>query len=205
MQRFSINSANLFNFPRISQISDSYCGPATIQMLLANIGIKVRQKDIVAAAGVANVISEYGMRVDQMGKAVRNLSDQAQFYYKNKASINDIDTILTGYGYPVGVEWQGDFGVHESEDEAMDDGHYSIVIDVDMTLNQITLVDPYRDYLKADRIFSIREFTDRWWDTNEIKDTHTGKMKLLKDYHMIFGIIPKNIALSKVSGLITIT
>ena len=57
-------------FARSTQISEAHCGPAVIQMLLANLGIEVTQEDVAELGGETALIDLHGMRVDQLALAV---------------------------------------------------------------------------------------------------------------------------------------
>lgn len=91
------------------QISESHCGPAVIQMLLAYLGIEVAQDAVAEAGGANDLIEMNGMRVDQLAKAVSILAPQARFWWKTNADLDELVTIVRKYQYPVGVEWQGVF------------------------------------------------------------------------------------------------
>ena len=68
----------------------------------------------------------------------------------------------------------------EDEDDNPDYGHYSVIPYVDLEKKELIIVDPYKDFVSQDRIFSFDSFMERWWDTNEVIDPRTGKAKLLK-------------------------
>ena len=155
MQKISNNS--LFHFRKATQITESHCGPAVVQMLLGHLNIKVTQNVITKAAGATRTISESGVRIDQMTRAITNLACEADLWYKAHASISDIQTLLLDYGLPVGVQWQGLFT--DDEDEINDDtGHYSIVTRVDEEKQELIIADPYKDFAKQDRIITMQTF-----------------------------------------------
>ncbi len=199
-----------FLLPRFTQISESHCGPAVIQMLLANLGIEVSQEAIAEAGGATQLIELNGMRVDQLNQAVHKLAPQACFWYKDKASIQDLITLVEEYNYPVGVEWQGDFDTEveeEGEDnssETGDDdyGHYSIVTAVRPDKGVLVIDDPYKDFRNQDRIFTIQEFERRWYDFNEVTDPKTGKSRYVEDYHMLFLVTDKEENWPKELGMV---
>ncbi len=158
--------------PHIQQISEDHCGPAVIQMLLANLGIEASQTEIAEAAGVIPKNLElYGTRVDQLADAVSKLSPQTKLWYKEHAGLSDIQTVLDQYHYPVAVEWQGLFDeeLDMSEDDSDDYGHYSVVTYVDIENLQLIMVDPYKDFADQDRIIKTDIFLKRWWDINQSK------------------------------------
>jgi len=158
-------------------------------MLLDNLGIRVTQRQVETAGGAAKRIKKYGMRVDQLGKAVKKLTPQTEFWFKDHGTINQLRMILNRYDSPVGIEWQGLF---ETKGEHVNDGHYSIVANIDDKKKELIIVDPYKDFVYQDRIFSIGKFIRRWWDTNDIVDPKTKKKKTVKDIKMFFVIVPKN-------------
>jgi hypothetical protein len=181
------------NFARVTQISEAHCGPAVIQMLLANLGIEVTQEEVAELGGATELIDLHGMRVDQLALAVRLISPNVQFWYKDHAKLRELITLVKNYKYPVGVEWQGLFGSEDDDDDDDDSdyGHYSVVTHVDTKRKELIIVDPYKDFVSQDRIFSFDTFTSRWWDTNEITDPETGQERLVPDYHMMFIVTPK--------------
>lgn len=189
-----------YHLPQFTQISESHCGPAVIQMLLSNLGIDVSQESVAEAGGARDLIELNGMRVDQLAQAVLHLAPQVRFWYKDHSSLVELTLIVSHYRYPVGIEWQGLFedfdedGDDEEDDSESDDddfGHYSIVTHVDRQKRQLIIADPYKDYISQDRIFSFAEFEERWWDTNEVTNPKTGRPHLVEDYHMMFILTPK--------------
>jgi hypothetical protein len=190
------NSAPLPNLSlnRVCQISESHCGPAVIQMLLANLGIAVTQEAVAEAGGATSLIDLHGMRVDQLALAVKELAPAAQFWYKDNATLEDLIALIIQHRYPVGVEWQGLFDTDPTntgeEAHEEDYGHFSVVTHVDLAKQELIIADPYKDFVSQDRIFSFNTFVKRWWDTNEVPDPATGTSKLVEDYHMLFIVTP---------------
>jgi predicted double-glycine peptidase len=182
---------------RVKQITSYHCGPAVVKMLASCQGVAVKQADIVAAAGIGRRLKIYGMTVAEMGRAVNRLWPQLQLWSKDNASLKELQELVNAYGQPVGVEWQGVFEEYEDEDN----GHYAVVVQIDMANNVILLADPFKKYAGKDRRFSIIDFEHRWWDTNEIIDSRTGKHKLMKDYHMMFIVTPKGATFPEILGM----
>jgi hypothetical protein len=175
------------------QISESHCGPAVVQMLLANLGIEVTQEAITEAGDAVATIEEYGMRVDQLAQAVRQVAPEVAFWYKTHSRINDLITAIHTYKHPVGVEWQGLFDSvdeiledEDDEDEESDYGHYSIISYIDRRTRQLIIIDPYKDFVDQERIFPIAVFRRRWWDTNLVTDPQSGKGYYLEDRRLMF-------------------
>jgi hypothetical protein len=204
MQRKSNRIDFNFHAPQFTQISESHCGPAAIQMLLAQCGVIVSQQQIAEAAGVTGLIEMNGTRVDQLAQAVRILAPGLQFWYKAHSSLEELITLISEHHYPVGVEWQGLFEDDDSEAEHEpgeplgdsetgdnDYGHYSLVIYTDEAAQQLIIADPYKDYISQDRIFTCKEFVNRWYDYNEITDPQTGEARIVEDYHMMFIVAAK--------------
>lgn len=188
----------VFNFQNTSfmQISESHCGPAVVQMLLSNLGVEVSQEAVAEAGGAKELIELNGMRVDQLALAVHLLAPQTQFWFKEHSKLRELVDLLHCYRVPVGVEWQGQFeddeeGEGEAETGDEDYGHYSVITHADRRKKQLIIVDPYKDYIGQDRIFSFKEFKQRWWDYNEVPDPLTGEIRLVEDHHMMFIITPQ--------------
>lgn len=177
---------------RFQQISESHCGPAVIQMLLNATGLFVTQEAIAAAAGVEQTIEERGTRVDQLALATSKVAPHLSFWYKYHSTIEDILYVLNR-GYGVGVEWQGLFYKTLEEQQENDDGeagHYSIISYLDEELEQLILVDPYKDFANQNRILPISTFLQRWWDTNDIIEPFTGQKRTIVDEQLLFFITP---------------
>jgi hypothetical protein len=183
-----------FHQQRFMQISESHCGPAVIQMLLSNQGFDVTQEDVAEAGGASTLIELNGMRVDQLALAVHRLTPQVTFFYKDHCTINELVRIVSDYRHPAGVEWQGVFG-DEPGDETEDDdyGHYSLVIQAERRSRQLIIADPYKDYFSQARIFSFQEFDQRWFDYNEVTHPVTAEASLIKDDHLLFVIVQRNV------------
>ena len=181
---------------QIQQISEAHCGPAVLEMLLETVGVEVTQDMIVETLGIEDMIDEQGVRPDQLGTACVRLAPQIKFWYKYHADLDDVLAVLER-GYAVGVEWQGlfykseDIERKESSDEG-DYGHYSIISYYDKENQQLIIVDPYKDFANQDRIFDVPVFLRRWWDTNEIMDPETGRMRIETDERLIFFITPQD-------------
>lgn len=183
-----------FHHDRFTQIGESYCGPAVIQMLLHHLGIEVAQKAVAEAGGAGELIEQHGMRVDQLSRAVRKLAPQTCFWYKDHSMIEDLVRIVADYDYLVGVEWQGLFeDTLEEETQDGDYGHYSVVTMADSKSRKLAIVDPYKDFRSQDRIFTFEFFLSRWWDTNDFPDPLTGTSHLVEDRQMMFIITPEEV------------
>src|SRR5512143_2360526 len=168
-----------FHLDRFTQISESHCGPAVIQMLLNYLGVEVSQQAVAEAGGASDLIELQGMRVDQLGRAVQRLAPQTSFWYKDHSTLEELVRIVTDYRYLVGIEWQGVFeDTLEEETQEGDYGHYSVVCMVDSINRKLVIVDPYKDFRAQDRMFSFEFFMTRWWDTNEVADPLTGEKRI---------------------------
>lgn len=187
------------SFERKTQISESHCGPAVVQMLLSHIKIRATQKAITEAAGLTGIISGNGMRVDQMETAIKKLGLDAQLWYKMPATLEDIQTIITVYHYPVAVQWQGLFTEDEEESDE-NTGHYSIVTGIDVATQELIIVDPYKDFSGVDRRIKVSTFLKRWWDVNDVP---FGKrvIKSIHDDELLFIVTPKDVSLPESLGL----
>jgi hypothetical protein len=187
---------------RFTQIGESYCGPAVIQMLLHHLGIEVAQEAVAEAGSASDLIEQNGMRVDQLDQAVRQLAPQTRFWYKDHTMIEDLVRIVADYDYPVGIEWQGLFeDTLEDETQDSDYGHYSVVTMADSNSRKLVIVDPYKDFRSQDRIFTFEFFMSRWWDMNNFPDPLTGKDLLVEDRQMMFLITPEEETFPRLLGM----
>jgi ABC-type bacteriocin/lantibiotic exporter with double-glycine peptidase domain len=184
---------------RIEQITENHCGPAVIQMLLENIGVSASQEEITEAAGATHTIETHGTRVDQLAKAVNTLAPIARLWYKEHASLADLETVLNEFKYPVGVEWQGLFADMDDDDD--DYGHYSIVAHIEKAKDELIVVDPYKDFVDQSRIVKLSLFQSRWWDFNEVKDLETGEKTFKKDEQLFFVVVPLSVAFPAELGM----
>jgi hypothetical protein len=181
-----------FKLRHVCQITDAHCGPAVVQMMLSHLGIDVRQEDVAEAAGVTDFIHMHGTRVVELAQAVERLAPSARFYWKDHASLDDIDEVVSGHGYPVGVEWQGVFDDADPEKNDPDYGHYSVVAHVDRAAGRLVIVDPYKDYFERERELPCDLFERRWWDHNEVRDPGTGETRLVRDERLMFVVVPSD-------------
>jgi hypothetical protein len=184
---------------RIEQITENHCGPAVTQMLLENIGINAAQEEITDAAGATHTIETHGTRVDQLAKAVQKLAPIAKLWFKEKASVQDLEYVLDVCKFPVGVEWQGLFDDVDDEDD--DYGHYSIIAHIDQVKDEVIIVDPYKDFVDQNRIVKISTFLNRWWDFNEVKDPDTGEKTFKKDEQLFFVVAPLSVTFPAELGM----
>jgi ABC-type bacteriocin/lantibiotic exporter with double-glycine peptidase domain len=182
------NSPNqsFLRMKRVQQITSSHCAPAVLQMLLSFWSLDIDQAQITQAAGAQDKIYDYGVIYPELALAVERLAPDLTFWYKKNASLNDLVKLIKVYEVPVGVEWQGVF----EEDEDDDNGHYGVVTDVDLRNNVILISDPYGKYAGKDRSFTIDFFQRRWWETSEVRNPQTGKTYILKDYQLLFTVLP---------------
>jgi hypothetical protein len=75
-----------------------------------------------------------------------------------------------------------------------------MVADVEIADDLIVLRDPYREFSRQDRFFSLKWFVSRWWDENE--NTINSYPLMIRDDHMIFIITPKGAYFPKSLGMI---
>ena len=215
-----------FNQPRFMQISESHCGPAVIEMLLSNLGIEVSQEQVADAGGATSLIELRGMRVDQLALAVHKLAPGLLFYVKEQATVEELVRAVHDYHYPVGVEWQGVFEdedaalydranknwspavtndlkemIQDSESQDTDYGHYSLVIRADRRRRELIIADPYKDYFSQARIFDFELFDRRWYDFNEMPVPGSDETETVKDDHLMFVVVRRNITFPRRLGM----
>lgn len=196
------NSERDFLTNRICQISESHCGPAVIQILLAHLGVQVTQEQVAEVGGARDTIAESGMSVTQLAAAVRQLQPEVQFWYKLNSNLQDVITLVDQHRYPVGVEWQWLFEASEAdEDDDGDYGHYSIILHVDTEQKLLAIMDPYKEFYTQNRVFSFEMFDRRWWDYNPVVNPKTGRTRYVKDVRMMFIITPQDAAFPAALGM----
>lgn len=182
-----------------AQITDSHCGPAVVSGLLGFYDIKVTQDEVVEAANVKSRLKKHGMRPDQMAKAIRLLAPNLNIWFKQNANRRDLDVLINKYELPVVVDWQGLFydTVKEERQKNPDGerGHYSIVVDINPEMDEITIADPYSDYVNSPRKFSYRWFKKRWWDVDHIIDRKTKEIDSIYTKKLILLAVPKELEL----------
>ncbi|HJQ13201.1 MAG TPA: C39 family peptidase [Anaerolineales bacterium] len=184
---------------RIQQITENHCGPAVIQMLLENVGVNASQEEITEAAGATHTIETHGTRVDQLARAVQELAPIAKLWYKEHASVEDLEYVLEECKFPVGVEWQGLFEDMDGDED--DYGHYSILAHIDQAKDEVIVVDPYKDFVDQSRIVKMSLFVSRWWDFNEVKDPETGEKDFKKDEQLFFVVTPLSVTFPAELGM----
>jgi len=200
---------------RVRQTNGSYCGPATIQILASHFGIPLDQEEVVDAAEVRDRIALRGMSVEQMAKAARKLLPDYTFWVKTEASLGDIEKMVRVYNYPVGVNWQGIFETTDYEDDLSEaqkeqyidepmckgeQGHYSVVVDLERAENFIRITDPYGHYSIKDRYLRLDEFENRWWD-DRMDYFEDGSKKYFYANRLMYAITPKGVRLPEEIGM----
>jgi len=207
---------------RSRQQTETYCGPATMQMLLSHYGITIQQQQVVDAAGVQATVELHGVPVNDLAKVVKIVAPEMKFWVKRFGTITELKKIVREYNYPVGVDWQGIFEIADEYDktgylgvteEALAEagysyesndgthGHYCVVVDVDTNENYIQLADPYGHYAEKDRFIRIQEFSNRWWDQDIRIDAMTGKEVVTDECRTFFVIVPANITFPEEMGM----
>jgi len=175
----SVISRPTVDLPAITQQTESHCGPAVLQMAFQFLGKQFTQDDVAGAAQVKKRIMKHGTRPDHLIKAVKKLTPEFQFWFKHPGSIEDLAVLIHKYHWPVIVNWQGLF--YDTLEEEMvynpdgEHGHYSVVVDVDLNNDKIIISDPYPDFAKHYRTFSLKWFETRWWDVDHVEGKKTKK------------------------------
>ncbi len=184
---------------RVAQISDAHCGPAVLRMLLSNLGInQTKQSEIVAASGVENRIWVHGVTVWELARAVNRLLPEVNLWYKDHATVDELDVLINQYRIPVGGEWQGVFREYDDGDS----GHYGVATYLNQELERIKIADPFSAFAGRDRIFKLPFFLKRWWDTNELTDPGTGQRRYFLDEKMMFVVVPNEVTVPSLFGMI---
>jgi ABC-type bacteriocin/lantibiotic exporter with double-glycine peptidase domain len=179
----------------IPQVSESHCGPAVLQMLLAYYGVNVTQETVVAAGRVKSSIIRSGMRPLKLAQATQALTPHLLFWFKNGADIKDLDLLVNMYRVPVAVNWQCLFydslEEEKREDPKGDHGHYSIVVGINPNKDKIVIADPYPDFAPKTRTFSLQWFKTRWWDAARDVHQKTKQVSLLRTRRFLFVLAPE--------------
>jgi RimJ/RimL family protein N-acetyltransferase len=199
---------------RVKQINGTYCAPASIEIMMSHFGIEANQDEIAECGISAAHARKNGMSIESMAKAIKTLYPEFSLWVKRESSLHDIEKMVREFNYPVGVDWQGYFEENEYEslppdeydvpDDPMlkgDEGHYSVVIDIDRGNNQIRLIDPYGHYSENDRYFGIEDFDNRWWDDRMDKNPD-GSKKYVFENKLMFVIVPRSVRVPEVLGMV---
>ena len=200
---------------RVKQITASHCGPAVLVTLLSHFGIEVTQEKIVEAAGIEKTVISRGMSVEQMARAINTAFPSMSFWVKRESEVEDLTRLVREYNYPVGINWQGIFkkgceydveGIGDESDGSLgEDGHYSVVIDVDPVQDFVRIADPYGSYAGKDRFFGIKKFVKRWWDDRMDYSRKTKEKKYVYENRLSFLVIPSAFDFPVELGMIKLT
>lgn len=188
----------MLRLKRISQISASHCGPATLQMLLCRYGYHYSQPQITQAAVAQKTIRRFGCRPDQLAQAVAKLAPDLQFWFKEKTQLSDLKTLVLSHHCPVGLNWQSLFYPTLAEEKRLDrmgdHGHYCLLAGFAPKPLKVCLIDPYRAYAKKTRCFSYRWFASRWYDKaiTPNKDQSSGKSIYIYTHRLSFVLTRKS-------------
>ncbi|MEO8580951.1 MAG: cysteine peptidase family C39 domain-containing protein [Patescibacteria group bacterium] len=189
--------------PRVVQQTDSHCGPAVLQLLYAHRKKNFTQDEIVAAARIGKLIKSRGSRPKQLAKAVQKLTPNLQFWFKQGATSEDLHTLIKKYKLPVAINWQGLFynTPEEERRSSGDRGHYSVVINIDPRKDSIRIADPYPDFARKPRTFSLEWFEKRWWDSARDKNPKSGRIESIETKHFIYILTPKSVTFPAKLGM----
>lgn len=186
--------------PPIKQESDSHCGPATLQLLYSYLNRSFTQEEIVAAAGITDRIIEHGTRPAELARAVSTLTPDLQFWFKPQASRQDLHQLICQHRWPAGINWQGMYYETPAEELTAepgkilgDNGHYSVIIDLELDRDEVVIADPYYEFSDKPRTFSLTWFEGRWWD--RVTDIHpvSAEAETIATQHLIFIVAPHSV------------
>jgi hypothetical protein len=167
-----------------------HCGPTSLEMMLSLHGLDVSQEAIAEAAGVQETISENGSRIDELGLAIKALVPGYVLVAKYDSSLDDLETLVEGLGLPTGIEWQGMFV--DDEGVPFEEGHYSVVVQVDRDAESITIVDPERRGALVEGKLSFADFQERWWEDNDIPSLADSDVKeVICNRGLLFVVVPE--------------
>ena len=120
-----------------------YCGPASLKMVLDYYGVEKSEKDL---AELTDCTMEVGVEGEKLVEVAKRLGLAGQI--KDDASLDDIRHFVLEKQVPVIVDWFDE-----------DDGHYSVVVDIDDT--HIYFVDPSIGMV---RTMALEKFWRVWFD-----------------------------------------
>ena len=183
---------------RIVQLP-AYCGPATLGMMLSQYGVIAGQRAIAQEGRAESLIQDLGTRIDQLALATRNIASHLRMWAKRNATFEDINTLINISGLPVGVEWQ-DVGANAQWED--DNGHYSVVIGIDMEDKTLTIRNPETCGDGTDQTHTFESFDKAWYDTNLVgEDAPDEAKEWMDDYHVLFVIAPKDMVFPETLNL----
>lgn len=212
----NVQNKPLHGLGRVKQDNGSYCGPAVLQILLSHYGVRATQEKLVEVGSSREHVIKNGMSLEMLAKAVRETYPEMSFWVKRDATLFDLEKMVREFNYPVAVDWQGYFEENEyvegltneaiEEDDPRlkgDEGHYSVVIDVDRSNHYVRMMDPYGHYSEKDRFFDIQDFLSRWWD-DRIDKKSDGSDDYVFEKRLMFVIVPKGVRVPEVLGMVEI-
>ncbi|OIO46716.1 MAG: hypothetical protein AUJ31_01140 [Parcubacteria group bacterium CG1_02_39_15] len=143
------------------------CGPASLKIIFDYYGVSVSETKIAKAAGATR---GKGCSIKGLIKAAKYFGFKT--YLKKKSSLDNLKYFVKKK-VPVIVDWFFE-----------DDGHYSVVADIDK--NNITLIDP--SLKRGIRKFSNEKFLRIWFDFpgKYIKDSKEVILRL------VLVVVPKS-------------
>ena len=196
------------NFKRTKQKTGSYCGPAVFEMLVSRYGLKLDQELMVEACGARSSVMKVGIPLIDLAKGLRKIYPELVVWEKSGSKLKEIQTLLAK-DYLVAVDWQGVFVADEYEDDEEDgwwksfwnkmtkvpvlkgsQGHYCIVMEVELKKGFLRFADPYGHYAGKNRFVATWEFEERWWDDRLDRDTQ-GRKKYVFEDRLMFLVAKK--------------
>ncbi|MBU0570090.1 C39 family peptidase [Patescibacteria group bacterium] len=144
-----------------------YCGPASLKMVLRYFGVDMSEEEL---ARLSNCTEEWGVGAEQLVRVANDLGFQAEIF--DNSDIDNIKRWVLEKKIPVIVDWFSE-----------DDGHYSVVVDIDG--ENIYIQDPEFGRLRAMR---LDNFYRVWFDFPDKFIKHKDQLTIRR---MII-IYPKN-------------
>lgn len=124
------------------------CGPASLKMVMDYYGVSVSEAEVAKSSGSTK---EKGTSINGLIKAAKHFGFHV--FLKENSSLEDLEYFIQRK-IPVIVDWF-----------AEDDGHYSVVVDIDK--KNVVLMDPALRkvliYIRR-RIFTRETFFRIWFD-----------------------------------------
>jgi len=172
---------------RIFQMQ-GHCGPTSAQMMLRKQNVKVSQQALARETLAGPTLLEHGCRIDQLSRAVTTLRPDFVLLAKYDSNVEELIRLTDEFGLPVGVEWRGMF--NRADGSRYEDGHYSVVAQVDMARGVVKIIDPDETSVLPGGEIGVAEFVGRWWDENWLGSPIDPAAPVVRTYHLVFVIVP---------------
>lgn len=187
-------------------------------MLVSRYGLKLNQERMVEVCGARSSVMKVGIPLVDLARGLRKIYPELVVWEKSASKLKEIQTLLAK-DYLVAVDWQGVFVADEYEDDEEDgwwknfwnkitkmpvlkgsQGHYCVVLKVNLKRGYLRFADPYGHYAGKDRFVATWEFEERWWDDRIGRDT-LGRQKYILEDRLMFLVAKKGDKFPETMGM----